>query len=155
MKRRIDAKLTTFKPQPKLIEVPRPEVQIQEHPLLGVLKQVPGISPFLIPDILPDLIYLYQTDLEGLKIAIAKADPKSPVSILFSHPSQDVHKAKEEKEINLMTDIGELIEREGIKCKCGSGFVQINTRQSRRADEPATVDAHCVECGRNWSFSSA
>lgn len=36
------------------------------------------------------------------------------------------------------------------RCKCGGNETLVESKQIRRADEPPTVTARCITCGRKW-----
>lgn len=180
-------------------------------PEYQVLLNVPGIQPYLVPALLPDLLYfltydgaealinayylsraqelrlafrnggldgffatinpemtseqrstltteLYAQGAQVLAQVINRADPSRPESIIFQHPSQEVHRQTQKVEIDLIKDEPELVERTDIQCRntrCGARRIQTAIVQTRSADEPATVFARCVACKSQWQFSLA
>lgn len=103
-------------------------------------------------------LYLNRIREEGvmqLEQLVANANPQKPNSIIFNHRSQKVHLETQKIEIEIIQNEPELTEREGFQCECGSSRVQVTTKQLRRADEPPTIFARCVECKRQWRSSQA
>jgi len=129
--------------------------QIPEIQLL--IQQVPAVQPFLTKELIPDLLYLYQTGgIGAVQEAVSKADPAHPETLIFNHPSQDAHRATFKVEMDLIQNIPNVVESDDIQCTCGSRRVQISPPiQTRSADEPATYFARCVMCTKQWRFSAA
>lgn len=98
---------------------------------------------------------IYTRGASSLAALIQKADPADPKSIIFTNPSQDVHKKTQEIEIELILNQPDVVERDDITCECGSRRVRAVPVQVRRADEPPTVFAQCVACKRKWRFTQA
>lgn len=187
-------------------------------PEVQILQQIPGIQPFLIRDLIPDLIYLLQYEgsklliealpkredgklssntpitpeellsvfqnqgwerflsvlatqinapvsdivnniytrgIRRLSILVAQADPKNPNSIIFRHPSQEIHIKTQEIELEIIRNEPEVAERDDLQCACGQRRIRTVTVQTRGGDEAGTVFAECVVCKRKWKFSSA
>jgi len=120
------------------------------------ISQISGIQPFLLKELIPDLIYIMKNEgVEALQRAIERADPSQPQSIIFNHPSQEAHEATQKVEIELILNKPEVVERDDIQCRCGSRKIQTAVVQTRGGDEPATVFARCVACNARWKFSAA
>ena len=94
--------------------------------------------------------------VRGLTALARQADPQTPASIIFNHPSQDVHRSTQKVEIELIKNEPDITdERTVIQCACGSGRVRTVTVQTRSADEPSTIFAQCAKCKRRWQQSAA
>jgi len=157
-------KKPTTKTKAKLQELPPPSIAIRETketplqiPEVQQIAQIPGIEPFLIRELIPDLVYLFKRGgLEAVREAVERADPSDPQSLIFNHPFQDEHRATQKVEIELILNKPEIAERPDTQCiSCGSRRIQTALIQTRRADEALTVFARCVDCNRRWKFSAA
>lgn len=98
---------------------------------------------------------IYDLGTVRLAALVAATDPNNPTSIIFNHPSQDVHRMTQKVELELIKNEPDVVERTTIQCACGSGRVRTTTVQTRSADEPATVFAQCVVCKSKWKMSAA
>lgn len=98
---------------------------------------------------------IYTLGAQRLAELVAAADPLRPASIIFRHSSQDVHRATQKVEIELIKNEPEVEESDTIQCTCGSKKVRTVTKQTRRADEPPTIFATCVVCKKHWQFGAA
>lgn len=93
--------------------------------------------------------------VNALSRLVDKSDPARPESLIFNHSSQDIHRRTQEIEVELIKNEPEVIERDDIQCRCGSTRIQTSSRQLRGADEPETVEYHCVSCKARWKSSAA
>lgn len=98
---------------------------------------------------------IYNHGTQRLAVLVAAANPSDPSSIIFQHPSQNVHRTTQQVQIELIKNEPDVVERTTIQCACGSGRVRTTTVQTRRADEPPTVFAQCVVCKSKWKMSAA
>jgi DNA-directed RNA polymerase subunit M/transcription elongation factor TFIIS len=98
---------------------------------------------------------IYTRGVQQLGVLVAQADPQNPSSIIFRHPSQEVHDKAQEVEFDMIRNEPEVAERDDIQCECGSRRIRPVPVQTRGADEPPTIFAHCVVCKRKWKFSAA
>lgn len=98
---------------------------------------------------------IYARGVQKLSVLVAQADPQNPSSIIFRHPSQEVHEKAQEVEFDMIRNEPEVAERDDIQCQCGSRRIRPVPVQTRGADEPPTIFALCVVCKRKWKFSAA
>lgn len=144
------------KRKPKLLPPPTLEAGPASQPISSLAEVQPlltirGIQPFLVKELVPDLIYLYNKyGSQSLQEAIDIADPADPSSFIFLHPLQEENKTTETIEFELIKNEPEVLERTDMVCECGSKKILTTTKQIRRADEPASVLAQCVSCKRRW-----
>jgi len=133
-----------------------PLLALGNIPGVDILRSTPGIQPFLLPGLIPDLLYLAQ--LGRLPEAIQRADPRNPSSIIFNDPSQRFHEETKKVEMDILTgniDVAESdIECINPKCKTRSVIGPI-LQQRRRADEPPTGVFRCTRCRQQWAISMA
>ena len=143
---------STFVPQS---QEDRTSQQISEISELDQLKSVPGIGPFLISDLIPDLLYLLEQGRNKLEEAIQIADPNDPTSIIFNNPLQAENKATSEVEISIILNEPDVEESKTLECPCGSKKIQVAYSQTRSADEPMTMFTRCIKCKRRGKQSLA
>lgn len=128
---------------------------LQTIPEYDKLLTVPGIQPYLLPELIPDLIYLL--DNGQLETAVLAANPDKPFSIIWNHPSQETHRETLKTELDILS--GEIDVRETeIECinpKCRLKSVVKTTKQMRSPDEPSTDIFRCTKCRKIWLRSSA
>lgn len=114
------------------------------------LRAIPGITAFLSPDLIPALLAMTQllTD-EQWQTLIAKADPKQPASIYFlSHLNDANRKTQKIREDTEMFSETSVANRRYPcpDCRCIESY--FSSKQTRRADEGATLSLKCVKCGK-------
>lgn len=154
----------TLQPKKRSELLPPPPISqpiLPSDPLAGipgadVLRSTPGIEPFLLPGLIPDLLYLAETG--QLSEAISRARPNDPTSIIFNHPSQIFHEETKKVEMDILTGNIDLTESD-IECinpRCrAKSVVGPKIEQRRRADEPPTGKFRCTKCRREWAISMA
>ncbi len=125
-------------------------------PGADILRNTPGIEPYLHVALIPDLIFLAQQG--RLSEAIGRADPKNPMSIVFNDPTQAIHSETQKVEMDILTGNIDVFESDVVcinpKCKATQVKVTYN-RWTRSLDEPATMSARCMKCKRSWNQSMA
>lgn len=103
----------------------------------------------------------YTIMFEGLCIAIRESDliikvinGELPPEKMFTMTLDEMVPAANEdirQEINIRQNIKiEMKTSKMYKCKCGCNETLVESKQIRRADEPPTVTARCISCGRKW-----
>lgn len=127
---------------------------------LSELKRIPGIEPFLIPDLLPDLLYMVSlpNGKDLIVDAIKKTDPSKPKELIFNHQLQDPNRRLMAMEKMILQDVHETVEHEFIRCsKCGGKRLDVHRKQTRSLDEPETVFYSCINknCMHKWRESAA
>lgn len=136
--------------------VQQTEIVIPEKQFL--LENIPGIEPFLLPGLIPDLYDMYSQEggPQELIRLVGIVDPRNPEDIIFQSKWQEVHKKTEQIELSILATLPEAIERDDIQCgKCRSRKIRAYATQKRSADEPPTIFATCTQCRFAWSFSAA
>lgn len=111
------------------------------------------MSSIMLPNIITQNVYNFGR--LALQQHVANCDPTDPSTIIFRHRSQEIHVATQKVEMDIIKNEPEVVEREDIQCSCGSRKVKTTQKQTRSADEPATVRAMCVTCKKSWQFSAA
>jgi hypothetical protein len=75
---------------------------IYNIPDVRQMVNIPGIQPFLIPSLIPDLIWLYKKKGQKfLEESIKLADPNNPNTIIFNNTLQNPHKQTQKVEIDI------------------------------------------------------
>lgn len=131
--------------------------------LEGVFKLngLSGLAAKLDPNSPQEMLNkMYTIGAQRLIQLIAKANPKNPSSLIFDHPSQQVHVETLKNEIDLILNEPDVVEEGTIECTaikrdgtvCGSKKVSAVRAQIRRADEPTATFARCLECKHRWQF---
>lgn len=98
---------------------------------------------------------IYSRGIQRLTLLMRATNPLDPASLIFQHPSQDVHRATQQVQIELIKNEPDIEERSTIQCACGSGKIKTTMVQTRRADEPPTIFAQCAVCKSKWKLSAA
>lgn len=133
-----------------------PIAAIQDLPGAAQLQSIPGIEPYLIPELIPDLLYL--ANQGRLEQAISRANPNNPSSIIFNDMSQEVHAQTYQTDMKIMRGEFEVPMTE-IPCpnaRCGAKTVSGPfIKQTRGGDEPATFQFRCPKCGKHFKHSAA
>jgi DNA-directed RNA polymerase subunit M/transcription elongation factor TFIIS len=101
------------------------------------------------------IIQIYNDGVAPLSVLFSQADPLNPSSLIFNHPSQDVHRALELIDIEMIKNEPEISDSATVQCACGSRKVKTATVQTRGGDEASTIFATCVSCKMHWKFSAA
>ena len=126
-------------------------VDYKQLPEVKTLLSIEELKPFVIPDIIPDLLYILKfKKKDALILAAKESDPKNPKSILFANSLNKSNKNKLEKESNLIKKVPKALPSKSIKCYCGSRNVIVlqGTKQMRSGDEGAAIIARCLNCSR-------
>ncbi len=120
------------------------------------LKLLPGISKFLVPELIPDLLSILSEPKgeETLLKMIEEFDkrPEQPLpNLLFLDPYQKEYEYTKEVEKDLVKNIQEVEESETMECsntKCKSKKILARPVQANRGDEGVSYFTLCTECGR-------
>ena len=119
---------------------------------IKLLSQYEVLKPFCIPQLIPDLLYLYKNrSLEELVNIAQLADKNNPKSILFIHPLQNKNKEIYNNEKLVRTFEAKAIESSTLICsKCGKNKIFISQKQTSSLDEGKTYFYKCANCGNQW-----
>jgi len=138
------------------------QTQKTEHPDIIKLKSYSVLNPFIVPDLIPDLIYIMNQPpdeknwgIDALINLAKSADPNNPESIMFQHPLQHQFINTYKIESDLIKNEPDLIRGLDIPCpkrSCDSKRAYTNTAQLRSADEGSTKIYLCIKCGHKWSI---
>jgi len=123
-------------------------------PGADIVRATPGIEPFMIQALIPDLLYLAQ--LGRLAEAITRADPQNPQSIIWNDPTQKIHDETAKVEMDILTgqiDIAQS-DQSCINPACKKKTVAGPfTKQRRSNDEPPSAQYRCTTCKRQWTIN--
>ena len=119
------------------------------------LKMIPGIEPFLQPDIIVDLLDILNKDGELELISMIQKyhqeNESEVTNILFYNKHQQVHKHTQEVEKELIKNVPDVQESDDYVCAnrdCRSKKVRLVRKQKRGADEMESTYISCTKCGR-------
>lgn len=119
------------------------------------LHEIPNIEPFMIPELIFDLIDIYtRYGREFLEEEIKNANPKNPRLLIFDINTDDnkERRAQEKNEYFVFTKQTEIEVKDHpfVVCKeCGGKKFRYSSEQRRSGDEAATNKYRCLvsTCG--------
>lgn len=150
-------------PLPKQVEVRVRDLDnfYADVPQYNLLKQIPGIDPFLEPQelLLPDLLeMLEKSGPESIAQAIIALGDRPKRDLVFVHDLQKTNRTTAEMEMDSLKYVGEGIENPNVQCaKCENRMVSTRPVQNRSADEPPTFICVCLnpKCKNQWRMKAA
>lgn len=124
----------------------------KELPIVSRLKKIPGIDIFILPGLIPDLIYILEKKGEDFLKGLI-SNPKyieNPYDLLFDKALQDDNIKRYETEIYLRTTKPQTISSTERCRKCKQQTVTSFQAQVKASDEALTTFYGCTNCEHKW-----